>query len=880
MSKKTLHALALGCSLIPLSFSTAALAQVEDGNTSAQSGGASGEIIVTARRREEDVSEVPISIVAIAGEELMAKGITNTYELSRIAPGLNISAGGGKANPFVVLRGQSKAVVGNGSPGVITYLNDVPLPGYGSAIQTFDMENIQVLKGPQGTLFGRNSIGGALLTVTRRPTYEFNGYATVDLATDDYQQFEGAINIPIVKDVIAFRFATQLNNDDGDIKTIVYDNYTLNNPSPGVYAAVPGQINSNAWKSDQYKIRSYRASLLIEPTDWLENVTIADYSKIRGQNNQTFDAAFPTGYRGGNPALYFLPPAIITAALTPSAGAFFASTYAGIVTNLAQCPSLAVNCNVFSAIAANQGAAKNRINYLTQDPGLARTIVKGITNTTTIRLGDNHQLKNIFALRKVDSFSNTTLTGLPIPLVTTANQVRLKQTTDEIQLSGDLFDNNLRYTLGGFFYEEEPDGAGGYQALEVNSFFGLSHSLNVTYLRNTSKAIYGQVDYSLDRFLEGLNVTAGLRQTWDKQGACTTSNTFSPLQPGPGMVIRSSDNKDVIPSQGACEANSGTNVGAAQIFPAAKFKKLTYTFGANWQINRDAMIYVAHRRGYRAGGYNTPLLDPYLAALQTFKPETLTDWEAGAKVRFDSGSMRGSLDVAVFTGKDTDNQLPITTSQLAGGSAPCVVAALGTPGNEVSDCTINGAPGARVPFAGNILTVNAADVTIRGFEIAATFSPAPIVTFGASAALVDIKVDSIALDPRLSQVLPASRVPTAAGFAIQGQPRWTANGSIAVNVPGEVFGGQLSASLDYRYTGSFRSVEITVPSSDQFDLRVALDDIAGSGLSAAAYIRNLFDDTTFIGTGSSSPSGLGAQSYVLGRSRQIGVQVSYKFGDR
>src|SRR5690606_16264980 len=123
---------------------TGAFAQETDTTPQAAAGNDSDAIIVTARRRAEDVSKVPIAITAFSGDQLQAKGVTNTLELTRLTPGLNIAGGGTVANPFVVLRGQSKAVTGTGAPGVLTYFNDVPLPNYGSLIQTFDMANIQV----------------------------------------------------------------------------------------------------------------------------------------------------------------------------------------------------------------------------------------------------------------------------------------------------------------------------------------------------------------------------------------------------------------------------------------------------------------------------------------------------------------------------------------------------------------------------------------------------------------------------------------------------------------------------------------------------------------------------------------------------------------
>src|SRR3546814_12963854 len=95
------------------------------------------------------------------------------------------------------------------SPGVLTYMNDVPLPIYGSLIQSYDMENIQVLKGPQGTLFGRNSIGGAVLTVTKAPTHDFEGYGLIDIGQYDNLNVEGAINVPILRHKVAIRLATQ-----------------------------------------------------------------------------------------------------------------------------------------------------------------------------------------------------------------------------------------------------------------------------------------------------------------------------------------------------------------------------------------------------------------------------------------------------------------------------------------------------------------------------------------------------------------------------------------------------------------------------------------------------------------------------------------------
>jgi len=134
------------------------------------SNGMGAEIVVTARRRAEDIAKVPVSITAFSSQQLETKNIVNVADLTKVTPGLNITGGGSRTNVFVTIRGQSRGVTGNVSPGVLTYFNEVPLPTYGSLIPTYDMDNIQVLKGPQGTLFGRNSIGGAVLTYSKAPT--------------------------------------------------------------------------------------------------------------------------------------------------------------------------------------------------------------------------------------------------------------------------------------------------------------------------------------------------------------------------------------------------------------------------------------------------------------------------------------------------------------------------------------------------------------------------------------------------------------------------------------------------------------------------------------------------------------------------------------
>lgn len=836
------------------------VAQAQDAGTTspdaAAVSGPSGDIVVTARRRAEDVSKVPLAITAFSGEQIQARGIQTTRDLVRITPGLNIQ-GGSRVNPIIVIRGQGRQSQGNVSSGVITYVNDVPLPNQGSMIPTFDLENVQVLKGPQGTLFGRNALGGAILVVTKAPTHEFGGYVRGELAEYGSTRIEAAVNVPIIPNVVALRLAAQRGYEGASSKTYVFSPYTVSTTG-GVTTYTPGQLTPSNHGVDEFLSETYRASLLIEPNDWIKNVTVGEYTKIRGWFGQYFST------RVGTPA-YAIQPA-----LTPAVAA------------LAQCPAGTINCNFFAATAAAANAIPDRVNYFTRDPFNSRTIVRGLSNTTTIRLGDNHQIKNIFGYRDVDGYNDVSLGGLAVPFIVIAQSASEKQFTEELQLSGSLFNNDLKYTVGGFLFRSMPGSAGAGLFSESNSFFGLSHTLGVTYLRNGSEAIYGQFDYSLDKFVHGLTLTAGLRQTWDWQSACTLAARYP--SSAPELIVNGPDQiKPNTSSEDACKSGVGLVTGqTAQNFAKTHFKKLTWQFGANWQITPDAMVYVTHRRGYRGGGYNTPVIDPYLAAYQQFGPETVTDWEIGAKLRFESGGMRGSLDIAAYTGDDVGTQFALNTANRATAlTAPCVVAALGTPGHATSDCTINGVPGAAIIVPGTFVTVNAdgRGARLRGIDISASLSPIPELTLTGSLGYIDIKTGTLPLSTAAQNYVNASNPKISTALTIYNQPNWMWNLGATVRYPGEVLGGRLSASIDYHYNGAYIITDLPVPAWHQVDANLELADIADTGLSLGVFVKNLTNETTYPGSSTSATS-LGVFAYALGPARTVGANLTYRFGAR
>jgi iron complex outermembrane receptor protein len=266
-------------SLIPLAIAA--------GTATAQSGGASGnaantveEIVVTATRRSERIQDVPLSITAISEEELQAKGIVGFEGIARETPGavLNVASDN---NSRLTARGISTNGWGAGlQTTTTTYLDELPLTSIGNTVtlnpNLYDIERVEFLRGPQGTLFGSGSLSGALRILTRSPNLnQFDASALVDLGhTPDgdglRQRYNGMVNIPLVEDKLALRIVGFHRNEEGFI-----DNIGLN------------RENSNTLKDS-----GGRAVLLWAPTERLRVKLLGSY-----EDSQPEDASLT------NPAL-------------------------------------------------------------------------------------------------------------------------------------------------------------------------------------------------------------------------------------------------------------------------------------------------------------------------------------------------------------------------------------------------------------------------------------------------------------------------------------------------------------------------------------------------------------------------------------------------
>lgn len=480
--------LVAGCTLASLS-STPVLAQTAT-DTGQRAASSLEEVVVTARRKEERAQSTPISVAAFSAEDIRQQGITQVRDLTAAVPGVNLTQSGGSNNTVFSIRGLSRGAVGNAQPAVTTYVNDVPLSTWGASIPTYDIAQVQVLKGPQGTLFGRNSVTGAVLVNTQRPVFDLEGYVDIVAGNYDWQKYEAVLNVPVVTDKLAIRIAGQLDKRDG---------YTKNLSFPGR-------------DMDDKDARNVRVSVLFEPMERLSNLTVYE----RNEMDEHGTGIVPYQSTG--------PGAADQVCLGAQFGAFGSLSSAFLP-----------YCNIERYLTSDK-------RELTTDLApFLHTKLNSLSNTTTFDIGPL-TLKNIFGYRSVFTDNSANTDGLDLPMINAHSLVDLEQYTDEFQVSGSALQDNLTYIAGLFYLEQKPNGK---QRLGIQVFnpagtpFELGATGNGDYYHDTSKAVFGQITYKLAAISDALarwSIDAGARYTKDKERVCD-----APFQPEANEPISESE---------------------------------------------------------------------------------------------------------------------------------------------------------------------------------------------------------------------------------------------------------------------------------------------------------------------------------------------------
>lgn len=742
------------------------------------------EIVVTARRREESLQEVPLSVTALSADALEQKAVRDIFDLQMATPGLSVTAtqSQGRAVGGYNIRGQ-KAAADDAPPGVVAYLNEVPVFGGEVSRAVFDLANVQMLKGPQGTLFGKNTNGGAVLFTSKRPTFDLEGYVTGRVGNLNDRYVEGALNVPI-SPTLAVRVAGNLQRRDG---------FTKNKSGPDL----DNQHHQNA-----------RASIRFEPNSDFSNDTVVNYTKI--------DERGP-GYIISQ---FFPQPPILAALPAP-----LNQPSAGIIA------------------AANEQVASGVRNVNIANPGFTKVEGYGVSNTTTYNVNDSTMIKNIFGFHDQKFSGLMDYDNIPADLLSVGYARHSRQITDELQVQTSLLDDRLNLITGAFYLKSKEDPFGGdtrFGATSAGYVFTPLFFYNPQYTHRdeSSRALFAQAGYNVT---DTVTLTAGYRHTWDKSELFdqqyrvfvpgTILLPFTPPASGfraCSLIPYTAGPTPLTVDAANCERRGDVSFNAGN-----------YTVSADWKPEKGTLLYLAHRHGYKSGGFN--VTSPFSGPQNVFKPEKVNDVEAGVKLERSVNNVEVRFNASGFHSWYNDLQLTQTISDSSGPQS---------------------------------LTQNAGKARLWGGEAELLVMPVEGLTLGATLNYFDGKFEEGVITGA-----NAVRVDLK-GRAYHSQPKYTWSLSAAYTTDIAQDGTSLTGSVFYTWRGNsyFNYDEVPGNKIDSFGLlnaRLELNNIAGSAFSVALFGRNITDKKY-------AQSVLRAETFgfisrLYGEPATYGIEATYRF---
>ncbi len=596
-------AVLLATAALNSSYSASAQAQEDDKSSGARGGFVLDEIIVTANRREENLQDVAASLTVFNQDQLDEANITNPAELATYTPNLAINNRFGSDNTTFAIRGFSQELRTTASVGVY-FAEVVALRGANSQQSgdgatpgdLFDLENVQVLKGPQGTLFGRNTTGGAVLLTPRRPTDEFEGYIEGSVGNYSMWRGQGVVNVP-VSDSFKLRLGIDSSERDGYL-----DNFS--GIGPGDFADLG--------------YTALRGSALWEIGDDLENYTILRYTD--SSNN-----GYPGVILGCNPSI-------------------------PLISGLCQ-------ADLDKRKASGNNGFYDVYNFIDK-PVNDQTRWQAI-NTTTWDISDEILIKNIIAYGEIETKQRSsvfgtdwTFAGEPLIFQQVGYNSQIPTTdqesfVEEIQVQGISFDERLVWQAGLYYENSQPGGDYGAvsPALIACDQTTITGSNPADYRCNNLvgigaiQAIPGGVDYTNQaayaqatyEFTGQFSATAGLRYTDDETRGVVHDVIYRFAPGGYGAPI-------------------GTLTETRK--PETSSDKFTWLLGVDYTPVEDLLLYAKYTRGYRQGSVNLA----GSTGLDTHGPETVDTYELGSKWQFE-GTVPGTLNAALFYNDFTDQQV-------------------------------------------------------------------------------------------------------------------------------------------------------------------------------------------------------------------------------
>jgi iron complex outermembrane receptor protein len=784
------------------------------------------EVIVTARKREESLQETPVAVTALSAETLRDAGVRNLADLNQIAPNIEVSSANGTA-PLanIYIRGIGQRNTGpNIDSGVGIYIDEVYIgrPD-GALLDIYDMQSVQVLRGPQGTLFGKNTTGGALVFTTNRPVDEFE--ASLGGRLGNYDRHDGSfmVNVPLAENLWT-RLAGSTVNSDGWIKNRFDDEKYMDEDRQNVM-----------WQTRYV------------PTDELTLDLNLNYAKTKQKMRPQKCRPVP-GYQGWQAELF---------------------------NQLAIVPSTGRTVDDFCQDSADIGDKTTVISDL---KGGYSSKNKGASLIANWDLNENLAFRSITAWRYTDAYQDDELDHSGIPFLHRTQSLhpqgkprKTDQYSQEFQLTGDAFDNRLNYLTGLYWFREKTTGEtsvnflGPFEpALNNWLFFNTSgRNLNAD---NDAFAVFSQVEWE---WSEQWRTTLGLRYTEEtrkvkRKGYVVVPNT---LDANGGEV------NEVFPDSGLFQKEPGFVYNPffeLAVDEQARAKTsdddITPMASVQYLINDvdsiDAgTVYLTYSQGFLSGG----LSEAVSGELEKFKPEEVENWELGFKLDLLDSSLR--VNGALYYSDYKNRQLTsLVIDPVSNSPAPTTV--------NAAKSTIQGFeletiwyPTEQLQLMFN-LTLNDGDIDeFMDNQITIADTPTPGEGCGRSD-LVFLVIDSCPND-RSNENLP--RLPEQTYYFAAEYTLQTSFGAVMPRI-------QYSYKSDIDYCFDSASCDSGLwLEGEQHDLSARITWISPDETWVGAIYGNNLTDEDYIVGGTALVESQGVGGYSVATPTTYGVELKYTF---
>ena len=554
-------------------------------------------IVVTAQRRSESVQTVPIAITAFSSETLSNRGIATPLQMVNYVPNLfgANNTGLGSANTYYIRGLGNTESIASFDPPVGTYIDDIYMSRQnGNNFSFFDVDRIEVLRGPQGTLFGRNTTGGAVNVIMKRPGDRLGGFVEAAYGAYDKKMIRGSIDLPL-NDAISVKLSGYFQDDDGYVKN-----------------TTTGERNND---SDMAGARGAIRVKITEDLTWNGAVT---YMRNSGENlvNFTCDPRNPTNCNGR----------FATTGMRSNLPAGTTNAYPGTI------DLVSFFGGVVRPVSPTGRKAGFPLGNEVETQLYTSNFEWGSEDFTVNLITGYMDMRQKFALDFADGRGLPSVAD-PIPAVqglanggfSILNDSKHTQFTQEVKLNGKLFDGAVEFVTG-FFYIKEKN------ATDFADLFGGSFLLADRRVDNgaDAKAGYFQADFSAS---DKLKFTAGIRYTDETKTFRVSDNRQFLLCQTPTPSARCLENQNLFVA-----FPNGTRVN----IPTSQNAKLwTPRFAINYTPSEDVLLFASATRGFKSGGWNAR--GTSANTLLPFDPETVWSYEAGIKSQFLDNRLRVNL---------------------------------------------------------------------------------------------------------------------------------------------------------------------------------------------------------------------------------------------